>query len=145
MSFSIIVATDINNGIGLYEDDSYTIPWKNKTDMKFFKTSTMGHNIIMGRNTYDSLPMDKLPGRTNIVITSNPHLIKCKDVLTFPSLDDALSHCFIKDNNTFVIGGAQLYREAIENVHLDKIYLNIIKNTNKKVIYSFHRSNRLLC
>jgi dihydrofolate reductase len=132
MTFSIVVATDKDNGIGLEDNGQFTIPWTCKTDMKFFKNITLNHNVIMGRNTYFSLPMQKLANRTNIVITRNPHLITCKDVLTFPSLSLALTYCTNKDNKTFVIGGAQLYEEAVKSTHLDKIYLNIIHNTDKK-------------
>ena len=118
MSFSIIVATDKNGGIGFNEDDSkYTIPWKNSTDMKFFKdttsSTTITKSVIMGRHTYMSLPVKKLPNRINIVITTNSDTVTEKDVLTFTSLTEALTYC--EKNNfdeNYVIGGSKLYDEA---------------------------------
>ena len=75
MSFTIIVATDTNGGIGLLKNETYSIPWKNSIDMQYFKDTTsckLGKNaVIMGRNTYHSLPVKKLPDRTNIVVTIN--------------------------------------------------------------------------
>ena len=143
MTFSIIVATDKNDGIGFNEKNStYTIPWKNSTDMKFFKDTTLSttitKSVIMGRHTYMSLPLKKLPNRINIVITSQPDIITEKDVLTFASLTDALTFC---ENNKFdenyVIGGAKLYDEALTNPKLETIYWNVILNTEKECNISF--------
>ena len=65
---SIIVAIDQNNGIG--KDNS--MPWHLSDDLRRFKAITMGHTVIMGRNTWLSLPFKPLKGRRNIVITRNP-------------------------------------------------------------------------
>lgn len=136
MTFSIVVATDINNGIGFFDEESleYYIPWKNSQDIKYFKylTSSVDSKkaVIMGRNTYNSLPCKYLPNRVNIVITSNEKMFKDNEhIITFKSLDDALSYCEINFLETFVIGGSQLYREALNHEGLSTIYWNIIKNT----------------
>jgi len=65
---AIIVAMDLNRGIGLKGD----MPWRLSADLKRFKSLTMGHPVIMGRRTFESLPKGALPGRTNIVISSSP-------------------------------------------------------------------------
>ena len=139
MKFSIIVATNNSSLIGRYSNDKYYIPWKCSLDMKFFKDTTTNcvdgkqNAVIMGRNTYFSLPKinntRKLKNRVNIVITSNPELIDDNDVITFTSLNNALNYC--SNNNsidtTFVIGGTKLYEEALYNQNLETIYWNIIK------------------
>ena len=72
----ILVATSPEGVIG--KDN--TIPWYYSEDLKRFKRLTIGKNVIMGRNTYFSLPVKKLPNRKNIVITSNPDMITEKEV-----------------------------------------------------------------
>ena len=129
--FSIIVATDTSGGIGYHNNYDWQIPWKNKTDMKYFKNITINHNVIMGRTTYFTLPNGFLKDRTNIVITSNPSLITNNDVICFLTLNDALEFCSNTSCKTFVIGGAQLYTEALCNPNLDKLYWNIIRNDTK--------------
>ncbi len=140
MKFSIVVATDKDGGIGLNKNNKYSIPWSNALDMKFFKDLTSSKDIkkviIMGKNTYFSLPIDNLPNRTNIVITSNPSLITNKDVFTFTNLNEALK--FSKQfDEIYVIGGSQLYKEALKHESLDKIYWNIINKTNEECNIKF--------
>jgi len=143
MSFSIIVATDTKGGIG-YSPNLYTysIPWKNSTDMKFFKDTTSSNTItksvIMGRYTYLSLPIKKLPNRINIVITSQPDTITEKDVLCFNTLNEALTYCEKnKFDENYVIGGAKLYDEALKHPKLETIYWNVILNTENECNISF--------
>ena len=144
MNFSIICATDNNNGIGRKEDDKYYIPWKSSIDMKFFKditTKTINSSkknvVIMGKNTFFSLPerssTKQLKDRINIVITSNPDSLN-EDVLNFICLDLALIYCSNQDNieNVFVIGGATLYSEAIYHNYLENIYINLISDTTEE-------------
>jgi len=136
MNFKIIVATDVNRGIGLFKNNLFTIPWKNSIDMKFFKDTTsckLGKTaVIMGRNTYQSLPVKKLPDRTNIVLTSNPSLIECSDVICYPSLDSALKYCASNKLKPYVIGGAKVYEEALNDYRLEAILWNIITETNEE-------------
>tara|TARA_Y100000816_G_C25752717_1_gene395717 strand:- start:7 stop:549 length:543 start_codon:yes stop_codon:yes gene_type:complete len=140
MNFSIVVCTNNDNGIGYYNknDKKYTIPWNNKQDIKFFKELTT-YNIdnklnavIMGKNTYYSLPFKFLPNRINIVITSNPDDIENNNIISFSTFIDSLLYC--KNNNIkniFVIGGSKLYREALNSEYLESIYWNIENNDNK--------------
>jgi dihydrofolate reductase/thymidylate synthase len=136
MSFTIVVATSVNGGIGLFDNKSFTIPWKNSIDMQFFKDTTSSKlekkAVIMGRNTYESLPVNKLPDRTNIVLTSNPSLINCPDIICETSLDSALKYCVTNKLKPYVIGGAKLYEEALNDYRLESILWNIITETNNE-------------
>jgi dihydrofolate reductase/thymidylate synthase len=144
MKFSIIVATDTDGGIGRNDANVFSIPWNSSVDMKFFKETTSNtininkkNAIIMGRNTYFSLPKRNntrcLINRYNIVISSQPELFeKDSSIICYDSLDLALKHCSdIKDiENIFVIGGAKLYDEALHHNNLEYIYWNMILETD---------------
>jgi len=136
MKFSLIVATNLDSGIGYFENNKYTIPWNEKEDMQYFKKITLNHSynaIIMGKNTYLSIGRP-LPKRKNIVISTT--LQTNNDITVFTSLNDALRHCKQQQyNEIFVIGGSQLYKEALDHYLLNKIYWNIIHNNNKCNIY----------
>lgn len=96
-------ALGINNGL----------IWQLPGDLPRFKQLTKGHAVIMGRNTWLSLPKRPLPGRRNIVITSNPEFEAPGAELT-DSLDNALVLCR-EDDIPFVIGGGMLYAEAVKS------------------------------
>lgn len=129
IKFSIIVATDNKNGIGLYQNNKYTIPWYNKEDINFFKDKTLNGVVIMGKNTFLSLNNKPLNNRLNIVITKS----KYENVLSYSSLNEALNYCNEnKLNNIYVIGGSMLYHEALKHHNLEYIYINIINNTNNE-------------
>lgn len=104
-SLSLIVATDRNNGIGI----DNTLPWRLPEDLAFFKRTTSGHAIIMGRKTFDSIGRP-LPNRRNIVVTRNPDWAH-EGVERAGSLDEAVR--LAGDAEVFVIGGAQIYVDAI--------------------------------
>jgi dihydrofolate reductase len=103
--FTIIVATDAAGGIGLHN----TLPWRLPEDLAHFKRLTTGHSIIMGRKTFDSIGRP-LPNRRNIVITRNPDW-QHAGVESVPSLAAALQQA--NGSDIFVIGGAQIYAEAL--------------------------------
>lgn len=105
-NLSLIVATDRHRGIGIHN----TLPWRLPEDLAFFKRTTTGHPIIMGRKTFDSIGRP-LPNRRNIVVTRNP-VWSHDSVERAGSLDDAVT--MAGDGKVFVIGGAQLYVDAIE-------------------------------
>ena len=117
MSISILVAVSDNGVIGA----GNRLPWHLPADLKRFKALTMGHPIIMGRKTFESIGKP-LPGRTNIVVTRQAEFQAC-GALVAHSIEDALLIC---ENTTevFVIGGAEIYRQALP--HADKIYLTRI-------------------
>jgi len=103
--FTIIVAIDAQRGIGV----DNTLPWRLPEDLAFFKRTTTGHPIVMGRKTFDSIGR-ALPNRRNIVITRNPAW-QYEGVEAVASLDAAAA--LIGDQEAFVIGGAQIYGAAL--------------------------------
>ena len=110
---SVIVAVAENGIIG----DKNTLLWHISEDLRNFKRVTSGHPVIMGRKTFDSLGRP-LPNRTNVVITrQNLEIEGCKVV---HSLEEALS-LFSPEEEVFVIGGAQIYAEALPLA--DRFYL----------------------
>lgn len=115
---SLIVAMANNRVIGI----NNTLPWHLPADLKHFKTLTMGHNILMGRKTYESIGKP-LPGRTSVVITRNPNYT-AEGVIIARSLEDAIVMCG-GDPEIYIIGGAELYRQAIQLA--DRIYLTEIE------------------
>lgn len=114
---SIIVAMAKNRVIGA----DNTLPWHLPADLKHFKALTMGHHIVMGRKTYESIGKP-LPGRTSVVVTRNANYAQ-PGVVVVNSLEAAISACG-EDAEIFVIGGAELYRQAIDLA--DRIYLTEI-------------------
>jgi dihydrofolate reductase len=104
---SLIVACAKNNVIGL----NNTLPWHLPEDLKRFRSLTMGHHIIMGRKTYESLGR-LLSGRTTVIVTRNKHY-KVEGALIAHSLEAAwiLTN---GDSEPFVIGGAELYKEGLK-------------------------------
>jgi dihydrofolate reductase len=89
------------------------VPWHLAEDLARFKSLTTGHAVIMGRRTWDSLPerFRPLPGRRNIVVTRDPEW-RADGAEPAGSLDDALARA-ADDARVFVIGGAQIYRQAL--------------------------------
>ncbi len=130
---SIIVACSENGVIG---KDNH-LPWDLTQDLKLFKERTIGHPLIMGRKTWESLPVRCLKDRLNIVITSRPEEYKkqyeysnrCHGILFFTNgLADAIvvAKTHMADKEIFVIGGQQIYAIALEMDIVDKIYMSKI-------------------
>lgn len=116
MSVSMIAAVGRNLELGKNND----LIWHFKEDMKFFKDTTMGHTVVMGRKTFESLPK-ALPGRKNIVISSNSEY-QAQGATVVTSVDEALR---IADNEEiFVIGGGKIYSEFLP--YADNLYLTEI-------------------
>ncbi|MEO8004343.1 MAG: dihydrofolate reductase [Betaproteobacteria bacterium] len=103
---SLLVAMAKNRVIGA----DNKLPWHLSSDLKRFKALTMGHHIVMGRKTFESIGR-ALPGRTSVVISRNP-LWRFTGVATVDSLRKALMLA-AGDSETFVIGGEQIFREAL--------------------------------
>src|SRR5437016_1881172 len=109
MNVALIVAMSENGVIG----DKGKIPWHIREDLQRFKRLTMGHPIIMGRKTYESIGKP-LPGRTNIVLTQSPNFTAPPEVLKFTNLDAALEHCRNQDaHSAFIVGGSKVYQLAL--------------------------------
>lgn len=101
MTIAAIVATDLNNAIG--KDNQ--LLWHLPADLKFFKTTTMGCPVIMGRKTYESIGR-LLPGRKNMVITrSADYRIEGAEI--YHSLEAAIKSC--TEEKVFIIGGAEIF------------------------------------
>lgn len=117
MSISIIVAMAKNRTIGV----NNTLPWRCPEDLKHFKALTMGHHMIMGRKTFDSIGKP-LPGRTTVVVTRDTEL-KIEGCLMAHSLLEALAAC-AGDSQIFIVGGAQIYAQAMhlaDTLHITEI------------------------
>ena len=117
MTVSLIVAASQNGVIG----KNNRLPWKLPADLKRFKQLTMGHPVIMGRKTFESIGKP-LPGRTNIVVTHQAGFQAC-GALAAHSLEEALRLCE-NTEEVSVIGGASIYEQALPLA--DRIYLTLI-------------------
>jgi dihydrofolate reductase len=113
-NLSLIVATDTENGIG----KNNQLLWHLPEDLKFFKRTTSGHTVIMGRKTYESIGKP-LPNRRNLVISRQENL-KIEGVEVFANLEDAINAC-ANEKEAFIIGGGEIYKKALPQTH--KIYL----------------------
>ncbi len=109
MIISIVVAADENDGIG----KNNTIPWRLPADLQRFKTLTMGHHLVMGRLTYESIDFP-LPGRKTIVLSRNPDF-QLEGSQVANSLQKSLQLALdAREKEIFVIGGAEVFSEAME-------------------------------
>lgn len=103
------------------------MPWHIPEDFKFFKTTTMGHAMIMGRKTWDSIGRP-LPGRLTIVVTRNSNFKAPAEVVIKATLEDAISHCRQHQqqwgSECFIVGGGELYKQSMSVV--DRVYLTLI-------------------
>ena len=111
---SLVVAVSRNGVIGREGG----LPWHISSDLKRFKEITMGKPVIMGRKTWESIRRP-LPGRRNIVVSRNPEF-KAEGAETFTSLEDAIDACSGVEK-AFIIGGAQIYDEAL--MYVDKLII----------------------
>lgn len=117
---SLIVAVASNNAIGKQQDLLCYLP----NDLKRFKAITLGHTIVMGRRTYESLPKGALPGRTNVVVTGSADAA-WENVQVVHSVDEALACADEKE--LFVIGGATLYRQTLDRAN--RLYITHIHHS----------------
>lgn len=116
--FSLISAVARNRVIGI----DNTLPWRLPEDLQHFKRLTLGHHIVMGRKTFESLGRP-LPGRTSVVISRDAGYALPEGCLLADSIEAALSLCG-DDPEVFCIGGAQLYGQAMAQA--DRLYLTEI-------------------
>jgi dihydrofolate reductase len=114
----IVVAMAKNRTIGI----DNTLPWRCPEDLKHFKQLTMGHHMIMGRKTFDSIGRP-LPGRTTVVVTRDPNL-KIEGCLMAHSLGEAIAAC-ANAEQIFIVGGAEIYAQALPLV--DTLYITEIQ------------------
>lgn len=116
---AIVVAVAENNVIG---KDNQLI-WHLPSDLKHFKNITMGHPMLMGRKTYESIGKP-LPGRTTIIITRQPDF-NAEGCIVVNSIQEAISEAKQLDEQAYLIGGAEIYRQALDvtdTIYLTRIY-----------------------
>ncbi|MBO5832172.1 MAG: dihydrofolate reductase [Alistipes sp.] len=117
---SIIVAIAQNGTIG----DKNALLWHIKEDMRFFRTTTSGHPVIMGRKTFESLGSKPLPKRKNIVITRSD--IEFEGAFAAHSLQEAIDLAAGEgDEEIFIMGGAQIYAQALDIA--DRMYITRVE------------------
>nr|AIA14286.1 Dihydrofolate reductase [uncultured bacterium] len=121
MKVSMIVAMSENRVIGKENQ----LPWRLPEDLKRFKEITIGHPVIMGRKTFESIGR-LLPGRENIVITRQTEF-SFPGAVVKSSLEAALSYCERKAEESFIIGGAEIYRLGMP--YATRIYLTLIRKS----------------
>jgi len=115
---SIIVAMAKNRTIGIHN----TLPWRCPEDLMRFKTLTMGHHIIMGRKTFESIGKP-LPGRTTVLVTRDQNLV-IAGCLIAHSLHEAFAAC-ANASKIFIVGGAEIYAQAMK--YVDTLYITEIQ------------------
>lgn len=124
MIISAIAAVAQNGTIGNKGD----LPWHLPDDLKYFQRITKGHHVITGRKNYESIP-DKyrpLKDRVNIVVTRN-RTYKAPGAVVVDSLTTGLEIAQrASDNEAFIIGGGQIYREALTMRIVDRLYLTLV-------------------
>jgi len=124
MKVSLIVAVSENGVIGKDND----LIWHLPKDMKFFKETTQGHHVIMGRKNFESIPhkFRPLPNRTNVIITRQSDY-KAEGCLVVNSVEESIEMAKQNgDTEPFIIGGGQIYKIALEQNLVDRIYLTRI-------------------
>ena len=125
----IIAAIAKNRALGFEGNLIYSI----RDDMKRFRKLTSGHTVIMGRKTFDSLPNGPLPNRRNIVISRSLKELPGAEV--FPSLEAVfknLEETPQEDKEVFVIGGGEIYKQALASGRVDKLYMTEVDNVPEK-------------
>ena len=117
MTVAFLLAMDRNRAIGLRNE----LPWRLPADLKYVKALTMGHTLLMGRKTYESIGRP-LPGRRNVILTrrADYHPAGCEVVR---SVEEALSRYGAEDE-LFVFGGAEIFRLFLPNV--ERMYITLI-------------------
>jgi len=127
MKVSLIVAMDRQRGIGKNND----LMWHLPADMKFFKETSTGHIVVMGRKNYESIPerFRPLPNRENAVLSRGEDY-QAPGCSVFSSLEACLDHYKNETERTvYIIGGGQIYREAIERNVLTEMFITEVDHT----------------
>lgn len=124
---SFIFATDQNGVIG----KNNQLPWHLPEDLRYFKKMTMGHPIVMGRKTFQSIGKP-LPGRKNIVLTRDPNFSR-EDCLVFHSKEEFLQNYPHEKEEIFIIGGAEIFRLFLTDV--ERMYITFIHHKFSGDVY----------
>lgn len=134
MNYNIIVAICENNGIGY----NNSLPWNIKEDLKIFSKLTRGNNnnaIIMGRNTFESLPNNFLPKRDNLILSSSIIIDEKREdniIKTFDNINSIIKFCNSKNyEEVWIIGGQLIYESFLRKNIVNKLFITKI---NKKYL-----------
>jgi dihydrofolate reductase len=112
-----IWAQDKNGLIGVNK----VMPWHIPNDLRYFKEKTLKSNVVMGRKTFEGFKHKSLPNRTNIIMTRDVSFkTDNKDAIILHSINDVLDYAKKSDSDTFIIGGASIYKAFEE--YIDEIY-----------------------
>ena len=123
---SAIVAVDNDWGIGFNGDLLEHIP----TDLKYFKQLTSGHTVVMGTNTWNSLPKKPLANRSNIIISSAQRLIMCQNTLRL-HMEDIIEYFKYTKDEVFIIGGGSIYKQLLP--YCEKVYVTKINKSHENI------------
>ena len=127
MLVSLIVAIDEAGGIG----KEGGLPWRLSSDLRRFKEITMGHHLIAGRKTFESIGMP-LPGRQTIIVTRNQEY-EAPGCSVVHSLDEAIELARSRgETEAFIIGGGQIYQEALplaDRIYLTQVHASVAADT----------------
>lgn len=129
--YSLIVAFDKNYGIG----KNNTIPWKLSTDLKNFKHITLNNIVIMGKNTWLSIPSKPLKDRINIVLSKNLNEKDYIDTFFVKSFEEALEKAYSYKKNIYIIGGKQVYEKALKYDNCKFLYISELENNYNCDVY----------
>ena len=127
MKITLIVAMDKNRGIGKDND----LMWHLPSDMKFFKDTTSGHIVVMGRKNFESIPEKYRPlaNRENVLLTRNTSF-KAEGCSVVHSVDECVNLFSENEERTmFIIGGGEIYRQTIEMDLLDEMYITHVNKS----------------
>lgn len=127
VKYSLIAAVPDNWVIG----NGLKIPWYIPEDFKLFKEKTLNSVVIMGKNTWNSLPIKPLPNRINIILNFEKEEIEGAIVCT--SLEEAFNQAQKYDKEIFIMGGASIYKQTIENATY--LYISHVKGEFEGNIY----------
>ncbi|MEJ6776618.1 MAG: dihydrofolate reductase [Crocinitomicaceae bacterium] len=127
MKVALIVAMDIERGIGKDND----LMWHLPEDMKFFKETTLGQVVVMGRKNYDSIPTKyrPLPKRENVILTRNKNYNAEKGCVAFNSIKECMDAYKAETERTvFIIGGGEIYKIALDEGYVDEMYITHVND-----------------
>lgn len=127
-NITIIAAMDKNNVIG----SKGTIPWHCPTDLRWFKSYTLGKTVVMGSKTFKSLKKP-LPHRTNVVVTRNIYTLLPKGVVRSSTVESAIALASSYSEDVVVIGGGKVYQKALP--YVDEMFITLMSGEWKGDTY----------
>tara|TARA_R110000737_G_scaffold109050_2_gene141948 strand:+ start:8723 stop:9229 length:507 start_codon:yes stop_codon:yes gene_type:complete len=127
MKVALIVAMDLERGIGKNND----LMWHLPADMKFFKETTVGHIVVMGRKNWDSIPLRYRPlsDRENVILTRNK-TFNAEDAIVLHNLNEVWEKYQNEEEKTiFIIGGGEIYKQALESNLITEMYITHVNKS----------------